>query len=74
MLQAIVCDGLRVYFFALEGVYNLRSETVQKLINHLVKFIFRLNISREIQKKNVFRSSIKSRITSTIGLIYTKKR
>jgi hypothetical protein len=43
-----VCDGLRVYFFALEGVYNLRSETVQKLINHLVKFIFRLNISREI--------------------------
>jgi hypothetical protein len=40
-----------VYFFALEGVYNLRSETVQKLINHLVKFIFRLNISQEIQKK-----------------------
>jgi hypothetical protein len=32
-------------------VYNLRSETVQKLINHLVKFIFRLNISREIKKK-----------------------
>jgi hypothetical protein len=51
MLHAIVCDGLRVYFFALEGVYNLRSETVQKLINHLVKFIFRLNISQEIQKK-----------------------
>jgi hypothetical protein len=47
MLHAIVCDGLRVYFFGLEGVYNLRSETVQKLINHLVKFIFRLNISRE---------------------------
>jgi hypothetical protein len=48
MLHAIVCDGLRVYFFVLEGVYNLRSKTVQKLINHLVKFIFRLNISREI--------------------------
>jgi hypothetical protein len=48
MLHAIVCDGLRVYFFALEGVYNLRSKTVQKLINHLVKFIFRLNISQEI--------------------------
>jgi hypothetical protein len=48
MLHAIVCDGLRVYFFALEGVYNFRSETVQKLINHLVKFIFRLNISREL--------------------------
>jgi hypothetical protein len=29
-------------------VYNLRSKTVQKLINHLVKFIFRLNISQEI--------------------------
>jgi hypothetical protein len=51
MLQAIVCDGLRVYFFALEGVYNLRSEAVQKLINHLVKFIFRLNINQEIKKK-----------------------
>jgi hypothetical protein len=32
-------------------IYNLHSETVQKLINHLVKFIFRLNISQEIQKK-----------------------
>jgi hypothetical protein len=51
MLHAIVCDVLRVYFFALEGVYNLRSETVQKLINHLLKFIFRLNINQEIQKK-----------------------
>jgi hypothetical protein len=51
MLHAIVCDGLRMYFFALEGVYNLRSEIVQKPINYLVKFIFRLNISREIQKK-----------------------
>jgi hypothetical protein len=51
MLHAIVCDGLRVYFIALEGVYNLRSEIVQKLINHLVKFIFRLHISQEIFKK-----------------------
>ena len=51
MVHAIVCDGLRVYFLALEGVYNLCSGTVQKLINHLAKLIFRLNISREIQKK-----------------------
>jgi hypothetical protein len=51
MLHAIVCDGLRVYFFALEGVYNLCNETVQKLINHLSKLIFRLNIIGEIPKK-----------------------
>jgi hypothetical protein len=65
-------DGLRVCFLALESMYNLYSEIVEKLIKHLVKLIFRLNTSQFFIYKNVFRSSVKSIITSTNGLIYTK--